>query len=111
MSGRIVVIFQPHRYSRTQHLYSEFVASLQNIEQLFLMDIYPAGENPIEGISSYALSESIKQAGNKNVVYLNGDLEQIIPVISRELKPHDIVLTLGAGNVWVVGEKLLGEIV
>jgi len=111
MPGRLVVIFQPHRYSRTQHLYNEFVASLQNIDKLFVMDIYPAGEKPIPGISSGALSESIKKAGNKNVVYLNGDADQITTVISSELKPNDIVLTLGAGNVWAVGEKLLGEIV
>jgi UDP-N-acetylmuramate--alanine ligase len=103
--GRIVAIFQPHRYSRTNLLFKEFADVLQDIDILFLMDIYPAGEEPIPGVSSKSLYEYVKERGHKNVFYSNGS-ENLVSSVLNTVKPGDVVITLGAGNVWTVGEKI-----
>jgi UDP-N-acetylmuramate--alanine ligase len=107
--GRIVAIFQPHRYTRTSLLFDEFANVLQDIDVLFLMDIYPAGEEPISGVSSKSLYESVKERGHKNVFYSNGS-DNLVSSVLDTLKPGDVVITLGAGNVWAVGEKIAEEI-
>jgi UDP-N-acetylmuramate--alanine ligase len=104
-SGRVVVIFQPHRYSRTKLLFEEFVEVLSRADMLYIMDIYSAGEDPIDGITSQKLFQSLKETGHQNVQYLNGD--NIVSSVIDNLKPQDVVLTLGAGNVWAVGEKIV----
>jgi len=107
-SGRVVVIFQPHRYSRTKLLFEEFVEVLSRADMLYIMDIYSAGEDPIDGITSQKLFQSLKETGHQNVQYLNGD--DVVSRVIDNLKPEDVVLTLGAGNVWVVGEKIIEEL-
>ncbi|MGH7885511.1 MAG: UDP-N-acetylmuramate--L-alanine ligase [Thermodesulfobacteriota bacterium] len=104
-----IVIFQPHRFTRTKLLYDDFVRVLKKIDKLYILDIYAAGENPLNGINSKKLSEDIKKAGNNNVFYVN-DPEKLVGKVKKELKKGDIVLTTGAGNVWIYGEKLAGEI-
>lgn len=106
--GRIVVIFQPHRYTRTQLLFDEFVRVLTHADMLYIMDIYAAGEDPIDGITSQKLFQSLKETGHRNVQYLNGD--NMVSTVLDNLEPKDIVLTLGAGNVWAFGEKLVEEL-
>jgi len=107
-SGRVVVIFQPHRYSRTKLLFEEFVEVLSRADMLYIIDIYSAGEDPIDGITSQKLFQSLKETGHQNVQYLNGD--DVVSTVIDNLKPEDVVLTLGAGNVWAVGEKIVGEL-
>ncbi len=107
-SGRVVVIFQPHRYSRTKLLFDEFVGALGKADMLYIMDIYSAGEDPIDGITSQKLFQSLKENGHKNVSYLNGD--NMVSVVIDNLLPQDVVLTLGAGNVWAFGEKIVEEL-
>jgi len=107
--GRIVAIFQPHRYSRTKLLFNDFADVLQDIDVLYLMDIYPAGEEPIEGVSSKSLYQSVKDKGHGNVFYSNGS-ENLISSVLETIRPGDVVITLGAGNVWAVGEKIAEEI-
>jgi UDP-N-acetylmuramate--alanine ligase len=103
---RLVVVFQPHRYTRTKELFDEFVKSFYDADVLVLTDIYPAGEQAIEGVTSEALSGSIKKHGQKDVTYIP-DKEAVNDHLLRILQPGDIMLTLGAGNIWQTGEALL----
>ena len=108
-SRRLVVVFQPHRYTRTHLLFDDFVKVLKETDVLFILDIYPAGEAPIAGISSEKLAEAIKKAGHNSVFYVN-KMDEAVEHVLRILRPGDIVLTLGAGNVWTLGEKMMKEI-
>jgi UDP-N-acetylmuramate--alanine ligase len=96
--NRLLVLFQPHRYSRTQHLWDEFSRSFNQADLLVLIDIYAASEAPIAGISSEALANSIREAGHKNVHYYRS-MQAAIEFILREARPGDAILTIGAGNV------------
>jgi len=103
---RLVVAFQPHRYTRTKELFSEFVTCFYDADLLLLTDIYPAGETPIPGISAEKLAASIKQHGQKDVTYI-ADRDQLCEQLQEVIRDGDIVLTLGAGNLWQTGEELL----
>jgi UDP-N-acetylmuramate--alanine ligase len=103
---RIVVIFQPHRYTRTKDLMDEFAVSFNNADLLFVTDIYAASEDPIEGITSEALTEKIKQFGHKNANYI-GSIDTAVEKVKDQLQSGDLVITLGAGTIYRVGERLL----
>ena len=100
-AGRVIVVFQPHRFSRTKLLAREFGPALKAADFSYVMDVYPAGEKPIKGVSSQLILDSMKRAGAAGAPF-PGALE-----LSKQLKPGDVVLTLGAGDVWKVGEDLL----
>ena len=100
-AGRVIVVFQPHRYSRTKLLAKEFGPALKAADFAYVMDVYPAGEKPMKGVSSRLILDSMKRAGVAGAPF-PGALE-----LSKQLKPGDVVLTLGAGDVWKVGEDLL----
>jgi UDP-N-acetylmuramate--alanine ligase len=104
---RTVVIFQPHRYTRTQDLMDDFARSFNNADVLCLLDIYAASEAPIEGITAEILTEKIKQYGHKNVHYI-GDIETAAERIVEQLQEGDLVITLGAGSVTRLSEQILG---
>ncbi len=104
--GRLFVLFQPHRYTRTKDLIDEFSTSFHDADFLILLDIYSAGEGPIEGINSPALFESIKKRGRNNALYIRNKEEVIRHMISHMHK-GDVLLTLGAGDVWKIGENIL----
>ncbi|MRR59173.1 MAG: UDP-N-acetylmuramate--L-alanine ligase [Deltaproteobacteria bacterium] len=106
---RLVVVFQPHRYTRTKELYDEFVKAFHDAEVLILTDIYSAGEEPIEGVTAEALARSIRQHGQKDVTHIS-DREELAGHLLEILKPGDILLTLGAGNIWQTGELLLQKL-
>jgi UDP-N-acetylmuramate--alanine ligase len=106
---RVVVVFQPHRYSRTQYCFEEFARAFYQADVLVISDIYPAGEEPLEGITSERLVDAIKTHGHKNARYV-ADLAEIAGVLEPELKAGDLVITMGAGNVWKVGDELLGRL-
>ena len=107
--GRLIVIFQPHRYTRTRDLLEDFSTSFSDADLLFLMDIYPAGERPIEGINSRVLFELIKKSSPLTAFYIS-DKKELIKKVLSELKEGDLVLTLGAGDVWKIGEEILGRL-
>ncbi len=102
---RLIVIFQPHRFSRTQALFPEFTECFEKADELILMDIYPAGEDPIAGVSSGGLQESLIARGQKNVLHIQA-FDNIMEHLASIVRPKDTVITLGAGNVWKVGEAL-----
>jgi UDP-N-acetylmuramate--alanine ligase len=106
---RLVVVFQPHRYSRTKELYDEFVKAFHDAAVLILTDIYSAGEEPIEGVTAEALARSVRQHGQKDVTHI-ADREELVGHLLEVLKPGDILLTLGAGNIWQTGELLLQKL-
>ncbi|MBK5290371.1 MAG: UDP-N-acetylmuramate--L-alanine ligase [Acidobacteriia bacterium] len=106
---RIHVLFQPHRYSRTQLLMEEFGRSFHAADSVYVMDIYAASEAPIEGIDAQALVRKISAYGHRSVLYVGG-MDQGIEKILREAHRGDLVLTLGAGSVTQAGDKLLAAL-
>jgi len=104
---RIVTVFQPHRYTRTLHLRQEFLTAFNQSDALIVMDIYPAGEPPIEGVTAAALADAIRAHGHRDVVYLGGSRERILDHLCETTRPGDLVLTLGAGDVGQLGPPLL----
>ncbi|MBP7654244.1 UDP-N-acetylmuramate--L-alanine ligase [Candidatus Dependentiae bacterium] len=106
---RIIAVFQPHRYTRTQLLAEEFGKSFKDADIIIVTDIYAASEEPIPGVSSELIINSIKKNGNNTVIYKK-TFDEIIDFTFSILKPGDIVLTLGAGNIWAVSEKLSKKI-
>ncbi|GFO56065.1 UDP-N-acetylmuramate--L-alanine ligase [Geomonas sp. Red276] len=103
---RLVVVFQPHRYTRTKELFEEFVKAFHDADVLILTDIYPAGEAPIEGVTAENLAGRIRRHGHREVSWIS-DRDQLCDHLEQMLQPGDILLTLGAGNVWQVGETML----
>ena len=102
----LIVIFQPHRFSRTQDLFDDFLTAFEGADRLVLTEIYAAGEDPIEGVTSEALYQGIKRRGHMEVDFIP-DKGQIVKQLVGKLNPGDIVLTLGAGDVYKVGEALV----
>lgn len=103
---RVVVLFQPHRYSRTAALLNEFSRCFYDADVVLVTDIYAAGEDPIEGISAQSLAEDIERFGHRNVKYVGG-MDKAVEAIQAVVQPGDLVLTLGAGNVVRAGEEFL----
>ena len=95
---RLVSVFQPHRYSRTQDLFDDFVSVLNRVDELVLMPVYPAGESPIVGAESKDLAQSIRRLGHCRP-YVEGDFGQVIERIGALVEPNDVVLVQGAGSI------------
>jgi UDP-N-acetylmuramate--alanine ligase len=104
--NRLLVLFQPHRYSRTQHLWEDFRRAFNLADVLVLTDIYAASEQPIPGVTSEALAKAVGEAGHKNVFYLRS-MQESIEFLLREAKPGDAILTIGAGNVSRASNELM----
>jgi UDP-N-acetylmuramate--alanine ligase len=103
---RTLVLFQPHRYTRTQHLWDEFCRAFHQADALLLTDVYAAGEEPIAGATAEALAAAIASRGHRQAAYA-GDLKSAVDRLAAEAREGDVVLTLGAGSVWTAGEELL----
>lgn len=104
--GRLVVLFQPHRFTRSRDLLPEFATSFSDSDVLYLMDIYPAGEKPIEGVNSDGIARAIRESGHGDVVYIP-NRDELVDALAERLRPKDVFFTLGAGDVWKIGERLL----
>ncbi len=105
---RLVMIFQPHRYSRTRDLYEDFVGVLTQVDVLLLLEVYSAGEQPLPGADSRSLCGSVRQFGRVDPIYVAQD-DQLRPLLMGLLRPGDIVLTQGAGNVGALARQLAEE--
>jgi UDP-N-acetylmuramate--alanine ligase len=102
---RLVVVFQPHRYSRVSFLWEDFTRCFYLADVLIVLPIYPAGEDPIPGVDAERLAEDIRQSGHRAVTYC-ASLEQAVETLVATVRPGDLVLTVGAGHVYRVGEAL-----
>ncbi|MFH2074032.1 MAG: UDP-N-acetylmuramate--L-alanine ligase, partial [Pseudomonadota bacterium] len=104
--GRIIVVFQPHRYTRTQALFQEFLTAFTDADSLIVTDIYAASEDPLPGVTAEALCEGIRRAGHPDAVYISG-FDAIVDHLAQVARPPDVILTQGAGSVWKAGEAFL----
>ncbi len=105
-NDRLIVVFQPHRYTRTRALFNEFLGAFKDADALILTDIYAASEREIEGVHASKLCEGIRSSGHKNAVYIP-DFDRIVDHLCETARPGDVIITLGAGSVWKVGEEYL----
>jgi UDP-N-acetylmuramate--alanine ligase len=103
---RIHVIFQPHRYTRTFHLMDDFARCFYQADTVYVLDIYAASEKPIEGVTAQALAERIRDFGHRGVECV-GTIDGAVDAALGVAEDGDAVLTLGAGNVWQAGDRLL----
>ena len=103
---KVHVIFQPHRYTRTQLLLDEFATAFRDADSVLLLDIYAASEKPIAGISSELLAERITEVGGQEALYVPSFAEAV-ELATRAAKPGDMILALGAGSIWQLGPQVL----
>jgi UDP-N-acetylmuramate--alanine ligase len=106
---RLMVVFQPHRYTRTKHLYDSFVVSFNQADFLIITHIYGAGEEPIPGVDGISLYQGIRDRGHRAVTFCDS-IDDIKSLLLNEMRPGDLVLTLGAGDIHLVGTELLKKI-
>lgn len=106
---KIIVVFQPHRYSRTQLLLNDFFTSFYDADLLIIAPIYRASEKPVKGINSRLLYKGVIEHGQKNVLLMK-DQQEIVKYLANNLKANDVVLTLGAGDIWKVGDELINKL-
>jgi UDP-N-acetylmuramate--alanine ligase len=105
---RLIAVFQPHRFSRTEHLMHDFWTAFNDSDHLIVMDIYPAGEKPIEGVTAQKIIDGAREFGHKSAEYIQ-NRNDVVPHLMEILKPGDVVMTLGAGNIWELGQELLAN--
>jgi UDP-N-acetylmuramate--alanine ligase len=103
---RFIVLFQPHRFSRTRDLMDDFAVSFDGVDALFVTEIYPAGEDPIDGVNGTRLVEQIKRT-NLSAVSFVAESEAMVDQVLPMLREGDVVLTMGAGDIWKVGQTLM----
>jgi len=106
---RILVLFQPHRFSRTQHLLEDFGTAFHQADEVYLLDIYAASEQAIAGVSAKALLEKLQAYGHRSAHYL-GSMDESVNAIAEAAGPGDLIITLGAGNVSTAAERILQKI-
>ena len=107
--NRIITVFQPHLYSRTRDFYKEFAEALNESDIIFVTDVYPAREKPIAGINGAIICEELKNMNHQNVYYI-ADKNNLIEEIKKILQPNDMVITIGAGDIWKVGNELTRDL-
>jgi UDP-N-acetylmuramate--alanine ligase len=106
---RLVMVFQPHRYSRTRDLYEDFVEVLSEVDCLYLLDVYAAGEAPIPSADSKGLARSIRQRGQVEPIYVS-DVSKLDELLQSQLQDGDMVITQGAGNIGAVAKSLASSV-
>ncbi|MFH1547835.1 MAG: UDP-N-acetylmuramate--L-alanine ligase [Candidatus Omnitrophota bacterium] len=104
---RTIAIFQPHRYTRTQYFVREFAKALKKVDVPILIPIYAASEKPIPGVTSRLICEHLEKLGTPALHFENK--KEVVAYLKKTIQPNDIVLTVGAGDVYKIGEELLGE--
>lgn len=103
--GKVIVVFQPHRYTRTKRLYREMAEILKKAHQVILFPIYSAGEKPIEGITSHLIYEEMKKTGYDGV-HMVSSIDEALQITENMIGPGNILITMGAGDVWKVADSM-----
>ncbi len=106
---RIIAVFQPHRYQRVKHLAEEFSKSFYETDVLIVTSIYGAEEAPVEGVTAEKLTQAIQAHGHRNAIYIP-DKTEVANALMKIVRPNDIVITVGAGDIWCVGRELLAKL-
>ena len=106
---RVIAIFQPHLYSRTRDFYKEFAEALSDSDVVFITDVYPAREKPIKEISGALISNELKKLNHKNVYYVQ-DKSNLPNEIKNIFKANDMLITIGAGDIWKVGNLIIKDL-
>ncbi|MGB9664239.1 MAG: UDP-N-acetylmuramate--L-alanine ligase, partial [Ignavibacteria bacterium] len=106
---RVVSVFQPHLYTRTRDFYQEFAKAFLDSDVFICTDVYPAREIPIQGISGELITDAAEKFGHKNVIYVP-DKKEIPGRLMEIVKPGDIVVTMGAGDIWKFGEEFINKL-
>jgi len=109
LGRRLLVAFQPHRYSRTRDLFDDFLAAFDDADVLFLMEIYAAGEDPVDGVSGTSLAQALNARGHADVRFVAAR-DELPGRIAAEARPADVVLMLGAGDIVRLGDELLAAL-
>lgn len=105
-NNRLVVVFQPHLYTRTRDFYNEFAKSFMDTDLFICTDVYPAREEPIEGVSGKLISDALKELGHTNVMYVQNKND--VPELLNKIKENgDIIVTMGAGDIWKYGDRFV----
>ncbi|MGB1263251.1 MAG: UDP-N-acetylmuramate--L-alanine ligase [Cognaticolwellia sp.] len=104
----LTMVFQPHRYSRTRDLFEDFVEVLSEVDNLFLLDVYAAGEAPIANADSKSLARSIRQRGQVEPIYVS-DSDKLAALMATQLRDNDMVITQGAGNIGTIARNLAAD--
>ena len=102
---RLAMLFQPHRYTRTQDLYEDFVEVLSGVDVLLMLEVYGAGEDPIPGADARALCRSIRKRGQVEPVFVD-DPAKLATILNTQLRDGDLLVTQGAGNVGAIAKEL-----
>jgi len=105
--SRVVAVFQPHRYSRTQRHWHEFGAAFDDADVLVLCELYPAGEAPRPGVSGELLLEAVASTGRRSPLVWQPTLNDVVGYLLDELRDGDVLVTVGAGDVTTVGPRVL----
>ncbi|MDO9585699.1 MAG: cyanophycin synthetase, partial [Syntrophales bacterium] len=105
---RIIVVFQPHRYTRTKALFEEFLGAFSEADILLITDIYPAGEEAISGVNASALCEGIRSRGHRDATHIVS-FDAMVSHLMEIAGPSDVIITFGAGSVYKIGEAFLAK--
>ncbi len=103
---RVVAVFQPHRYTRTEDQFDQFTTAFYEADVVLITSIYAAGEAPIDGVSAEALSSAMRDHGHRDVTFC-AEMPELVEALHQRVQPGDLVLTLGAGDIWKAGSELL----
>ena len=106
---RVVAVFQPHLYTRTRDFYHDFGQSLSDADLLIVTGIYPAREEPIPGVTGELVAKEAQALGHRHVVYIP-EKEEVVDYLIKNIREKDLVITLGAGDIWEIGEELLEKL-
>jgi len=105
---RLVIVFQPHRYTRTRDVHNRFKNSFAAADEVYITEIYAAGERPIEGVTGELIYRAVLSSGKKNVHFIP-DRDELKRAVGSSLMSGDLIMTLGAGDIWKLGEELMKE--